>query len=301
MRRFAISLLLIFVSLHARAADLPPLVDAAWVRANIAKPGVVFLDVRSYGAYRAGHIPGAVFTNYGRDGWREKRDGVPGMLPDMSHLERLFGSLGIGNDTHVVIVPGGYGAGEMGVATRVFWTFKVAGLDTISILNGGMESYLDFKTPPLEKDSAHPNKATFKSHFRAKLVATQDDIKAAVAKRQVLLDLRPNDQFLGVNKTDTVKRHGTLPGAVNVPGTWLTEDDGGVFRNADTLKKLFAAANAPTAGELITFCNTGHWSSLGWFVQHEILGNKDVRMYDGSLADWTAKDANPLERKISLD
>ncbi|MEK9751914.1 MAG: rhodanese-like domain-containing protein [Rhodospirillaceae bacterium] len=223
------------------------------------------------------------------------------MLPEMTQLEMLFGGLGIGNDTHVVIVPGGYGAGEMGVATRVFWTFKVAGLDTVSILNGGMEHYLDFKTPPLEKDPAIPRPTKFKSEFQPRYLATQADIKMSIAKKGALIDLRPSDQFLGVNKTDKVKRHGTLPGAVNVPGTWLTQDDGGVFCNAETLKKLFAAANAPTSGEIITFCNTGHWSSLGWFVQQEILGNKDVRMYDGSLADWAAKDDNPVERKINLD
>lgn len=69
MRRFAIALLLILTAFSVQAAALGALVDAAWVRANIGKPGVVFLDVRSYGAYRAGHIPGAVFTNYGCDGW----------------------------------------------------------------------------------------------------------------------------------------------------------------------------------------------------------------------------------------
>ena len=31
---------------------------------------------------------------------------------------------------------------------------------------------------------------------------------------------------------------------------------------------------APTAGPAITFCNTGHWASLGWFVNSELLGNK---------------------------
>jgi thiosulfate/3-mercaptopyruvate sulfurtransferase len=45
---------------------------------------------------------------------------------------------------------------------------------------------------------------------------------------------------------------------------------------------------------VITFCNTGHWASLGWFVQSEILGRADVKLYDGSVADW-ALAGGPLE------
>ncbi len=277
-----------------------PLVDASWVRTNLGKPGIVFLDVRSFGAYRAAHVPGAVYTNYGRDGWRVKKGGVPGMLPSLKHLEKLIGGLGIGNDSHVVILPGGYSSGEMGVATRIYWTLKTVGLETVSILNGGMESYLDAKKPPLEKGAPRPVRSVFKADFQPRYLATADDVKAALSGQGKLIDHRPNDQFVGVNKSGQVKRHGTLPGAVNLPGKWTTIDDGGVFRDAKTLKILFDAVGAPIQGQTIAFCNTGHWASLGWFVQHEILGNKKVRMYDGSLADWATTNSNPMDRKISI-
>jgi thiosulfate/3-mercaptopyruvate sulfurtransferase len=281
-------------------AAAEPLVDATWVRSNIGKPGLVFLDVRSFGAYRAAHVPGAIYTNYGRDGWRVKKKGVPGMLPDMQHLEKLIGGLGIGNDSHVVILSGGYSSGEMGVATRIYWTFKVVGLETVSILNGGMESYLDAQKPHLEKGAPRPIRATFTAKFQPQYLATAKDVKTALAGNGQLIDHRPNDQFVGVNKSGQVKRHGTLPGAVNLPGKWTTVDDGGVFRDAETLKTLFEAVGASTEGGTIAFCNTGHWASLGWFVQHEILGNKAVRMYDGSLADWTVNPGNPVDRKIPI-
>ena len=296
-----IFLCLVLVSLAAPAHAASPLVDAAWVRDHIGKPGIVFLDVRSYGAYRAAHVPGAVFTNYGRDGWRVKRNKLPGMLPALPKLEKLIGGLGISNASHVVILPGGYGAGEMGVATRIYWTFKVAGHDKVSILDGGMESYFEFKKPPLEKGATKPAPVPFKATLRPEYLATAEDVKAALDGNSHLVDHRSNDQFVGVNKSGKVKRHGTLPGAVNLPGTWTTVDNGGKFRSAETLRKLFKAAGAPTDGPVIAFCNTGHWASLGWFVQREILGNQTVRMYDGSLADWTTKSGNPVERKISVD
>ena len=53
----------------------------------------------------------------------------------------------------------------------------------------------------------------------------------------------------------------------------------------------------PDQGSVIAFCNTGHWATLDWFVMSELLGNKDARMYDGSMLEWTAA-GMPMEVKI---
>lgn len=280
-----------------------PLVDASWVKDNIAKPDVVFLDVRSSPpAFQAGHIPGAVFTSYKRDKWRVKKDGIKGMLPPTANLEALIGRLGIGNADHVVLVPGGWSAAEMGVATRIYWTFKVLGHDRVSILDGGMGAYTAGKKNPLEKGMRQPTPKTFKADFQPQYLATAGDVKKALGGNgTVLLDNRPHDQFLGVNKSGSVKRYGTIPGAINMPGRWTTVNDGGDFRSARAMKQLYAAAKAPTKGDTITFCNTGHWASLGWFVNSEILGNKKTKLYDGSLAEWSRIKESPMDRKVKLN
>jgi thiosulfate/3-mercaptopyruvate sulfurtransferase len=50
---------------------------------------------------------------------------------------------------------------------------------------------------------------------------------------------------------------------------------------------VFAAqgidANAPS----VSYCNTGHMAAGSWFIQSEILGNPQVRLYDGSMHEWT--------------
>jgi len=273
-----------------------PLVDAAWVKANIGNPNVVFLDVRGNPrAYHAAHIPGAVWTSYGRDGWRVERDGVPGMLPPIDRLEKLIGRLGIDNASYVVLVPGGWNATEMGVGTRIYWTFKVLGHDKVSILDGGMTAYAADKRNPFERGAGTPAMKTFKADFRPELVASAADVKKAIkAGGAALLDHRPSDQYLGVNRSASTKRYGTLPGAVNVPATWATVDDGGNFRSPDVLRKLYGFAGASVDGDTINFCNTGHWASVGWFVSHELFGNEKARLYDGSVADWSRDPANPM-------
>jgi 3-mercaptopyruvate sulfurtransferase SseA len=39
---------------------------------------------------------------------------------------------------------------------------------------------------------------------------------------------------------------------------------------------------------------------MGWFVSSELLGRPEVKVYDGSMADWTRQDQPAIERRISV-
>ena len=297
------------LGLTGRAWTAEPLVNVDWVKANIGKPGIVFLDVRGEGRtdYTRAHIPGAVFSDYVKDGWRVKdKNGTVAMLPEPAAVEKLVGSLGIDNKTHVVIVPTGGNALDMGTAARIYWTFKVMGHDNVSILDGGWFAYaaVDEKTRkplnPLQSGNVAPGAKTFKASPRREMILTKEDVKKAAAGGKVtLVDNRPNDFFVGVTKAGPAKKPGTIPGSKNVPESWITENNGGKLRDKATIAKLYAAVGVPTSGDSINFCNTGHWASLGWFASHEILGNKKAKMYDGSMVEWSADPSLPIEVKIN--
>jgi thiosulfate/3-mercaptopyruvate sulfurtransferase len=310
----AITLALVLAGLAGAARAAEPLVDVAWVKANLGTPGVVFLDVRgplggaSKAHYLQAHIPGAIYSDYLRDGWRIKdNNGTVGMLPPAERLEKLIGGLGIGNESHVVVVANGTSALAMGSATRIYWTFKVLGHDAVSLLDGGMAAYLRARgtdrkpVNPLQSGEVKRPPATFQAALRADLLASKKQVKRALGAGATLVDNRPNNQYLGVNKAGLAKRYGTLPGAKNLPENWVTVNGGGTFRDSATLEKLYAAAGVPTRGAQISFCNTGHWASLGWFVSHELLGNSEARLYDGSMVEWSADAAAPMERRVQLN
>lgn len=295
------TLFLLFMATAALAAE--PLVDVAWLKANLNNPKVAIVDVQPLADYLRGHIPGAANTDFAKSGWREERasDKVPDMLPEkFDKLVAHIGSLGVGNDSHVVLVAPGKNHGDMGWATRIYWTFKVLGHDEVSILNGGMAAWTKDKTNPIETGAAKVTPKTFVAKPNMSLLATAADVKAAQAKGILLVDSRPEDQYKGINRNPKATQNGTIPGAKNLPAVWTTENGGGMFRNTNQLKKLYQVAGVPTSGDQINFCNTGHLASIGWFVSSELMGNKKARLYDGSMVEWTRTKAGPVEQKVTL-
>jgi thiosulfate/3-mercaptopyruvate sulfurtransferase len=291
MRFLVFLALLIAFSLPLQAR---PLVTAEWVAAQAENEGIRIIDVgRMPGEFLTARIPGSVFTDYKKDGWRVERNGVPDVMNTVPALESLLGRLGISSDKHVILVAPGHSAYDMASATRIYWTLKVLGHEKISVLDGGFVAYA-LKKLPLEGGPAKPAKtAVYTAHQSSGLEAFLPEVSES---KLPLVDARPSDEFLGINKSDKVLRPGTLPGAVNLPLVWMTVDGKGLFRTAAELKSLFAFAKVKADKPMIVFCNTGHTASLIWFVAHELLGNSQVRLYDGSLAEWSLDPRRPMSQ-----
>ncbi len=293
--------LLLAASRTAFAAD--PLVNVDWVKANLDKPGIVYIDFAPPTDYLRGHISGAVNSNYGKDGWREERasDKVPDMLPvKLDALGEMIGKLGIDNATHVVLVPAGMSSSDMGMGTRVYWTFKVLGHDNVSILDGGMAAWTKDKKNPLQAGASKAEPKTFKVNVRKDMIVTMDDVKKVKASGSLLVDNRPEDQYVGINRHPKATESGTIEGAKNLPNGWMTVNGMGQFRDKKQLEQLYKVASVPTSGEQINFCNSGHWASVGWFVSSELIGNKKARLYDGSMIEWTMLKGGSIEQKVKL-
>ena len=169
-----------------------PLVDAEWLARHGGDDRVVIVDVRSEADYRAGHIPGAVRTDYGEDGWRiTDGAGTPLMFPARgAGLDRLvasIGELGIANDSHVILVPYGRDETDVGVATRIYWSFKVLGHEEVSILDGGMRAYRSSGGAP-ESGVVERPAARFIAAIRQEMLVDAAAVRAALADDVALLD-----------------------------------------------------------------------------------------------------------------
>src|SRR5690606_12132019 len=215
MRFAAFVSVLSFLAAPALADEIRPLVDAEWVKLNAGKENVVVLDIRDNIAEtelgEKPYIAGAVVAPYASAGWRTEVEGVPGMLPPLEQITKLIGDLGIDDDDHVVIVPWGTDSSEFGGATRVYWTFKYLGHDEVSILDGGWRQF-DAAGGERSEKPVEPQPVNFEYELQEDLLATTEEVVAALEAGVTLVDGRPVEQFEGKSKSPVVHANGTIPG-----------------------------------------------------------------------------------------
>ncbi|MBT2771414.1 sulfurtransferase [Halomonas sp. ISL-60] len=291
------------LALETTQFETTPLVDAQWLNDHLDQDELVVLDVRSAidnggdaESFAEARISGSRYSSYTDDGWRETRDSVAGLMPEVSELETLIGNLGIDKDSAVVIVPAGTGATDFGSAARVYWTFKVLGHDEVAILNGG---FAGWQQQGFEIVSGEPDRydaAEFDATLREALVASTEDVEAARESQAQLVDARPTDYFTGDEKSSAARVAGTIPGARSLPHqSHLNDQNGAYYLDVDGLQSRINAAELDSSVRTIAFCNTGHWAATDWFVLSEVAGFENIAMYDGSMAAWTISDSRPVQ------
>jgi thiosulfate/3-mercaptopyruvate sulfurtransferase len=304
MSRF-VAIFMVFVSSLAMAEgnNTPPLVEADWLNDNLNRDNLVVLDVRSAidkggdrSSFQEGHIPGSVYSSYTGDGWRESRDGVAGLLPPVSSLERLIGSLGISNEDTVVVVPAGTGVTDFGSAARVYWTFRVLGHDQVTILNGGLAGWKAAGFQTEKGEGGQLPMAQFKGELQENLIASLEEVEKARETQGQLVDARPTDYFKGETKSPAARAPGTIPGSRSLPHhSFIAQQDQVFYLNRDVITEKVNLAELDPKARTIAFCNTGHWAATDWFVLSELAGFDEVAMYDGSMAEWSQDSSRPLQ------
>ena len=275
------------------------LLDTDGLATLLGSPDVVILDVRSGAngageqAFAVGHIPGARHTDYAADGWRARIGSAPGMLPDEEHLAHLFGRLGLTPGQRIVVVPEGKTANDFAAAARIFWTLRVAGYNPVGLLDGGTARWVAEGRPTERGGLRHAQAHNAPVAFVFAQRATADDVLGALAKHGPLVDGRAPSYFRGEEKAGDAKAAGHIPGAINIDYVEGFDAARGCLKPLSELQALFSRV---PPGAVISYCNTGHTAALNWFVLSEVLGRPDVRLYDGSMTEWTQNPAHPVAR-----
>jgi len=294
--------IIILIGSPAYADELTPLVDVDWIKAHADRDDVVLLDIRnqidggSAETFAAGHIPGSVHSDYLKGGWRSKVDGIIGQVPMVEQLETLIGSLGIDNDTTVVVIPAGVSSTDFGSATRIYWTFNYAGHDAVTILDGGYRAWTADPDNAIATGPSQPEPVIFKAVLRPELRADTQSIEAVLGQPDaMLLDGRPVKQFSGLAKHGAAKAAGHIPGATHFDHAQTFDKEAGKLLDINKLQSLLPK-EMDEADEIYSYCNTGHWASVNWFVLTKIVGKDNVKLYDGSMVAWTQDPARPVDK-----
>ena len=315
---FAVTLM---SSATAFAVQVPgPLVETQWLAENQDHVTIleVRVDTKSFTgspvfekdpksgkeklAKVGGHIPNSILVDYKKV--REDRpvDGhmVKMLIPEKPVFEKLMQSSGVNKDSTVIIVSKGETNLDMTIATRLYWEMKYFGQDNMAILNGGMAQWISDG----RKVSAEPSKPAtgnwVASAERKELLATSEDVANAMKDGKTqLVDTRSISQYMGMWKKPVLATAGHIPGAKVFPNELLTGPAApNKFFPAEKMKTLTAQLGLKSAADTITYCNTGHLASGSWFVMHELMGNKNVKVYDGSMHEWTMEKRPTVAMKM---
>lgn len=289
----------------SQAATVSPTITPAELKSLIDRKAVRVLDIRELFQgdgktpnYADGHIPTAVAAPYSSIRGPESN---PGEVISDKEFSELLSKWGIDQDSYVVIAHTGADPSDFGGAARFFWTLRLAGIKRISILDGGLGAWgaLGY---PLEKTTPAitPTKVRV-TLDKSQIVTTPQAIELVkqrdAGKRKLLLsDSRSEDYFSGAEKHSAAPRAGTLPGAKNFDHEEWFQLNTGKLQPKAKLEAIARSAGLITDDEIVTFCNTGHWSATTWFVISEILGRPNIRLYPESTIGWS-KTRNPMDNE----
>ena len=258
------------------------LVDAEWVEAHHGDPGVVLVEVdEDTSAYDKGHIRDAVKIDWKKD----LQDPVRRDFVDKAGFEALLSARGISNDDTVVL----YGGNNNWFAAYAYWYFRLYGHRNVKLLDGGRKKWelesRELVTDVPQRASTNYTAAEQDSSIRA----FRDDVVAAIGRLN-LVDVRSPDEFAGRLLApahlpqEAAQRGGHIPTAKNVPWSKAAEEDG-TFKSDAALRTLYGdEAGVDFGKDTIAYCRIGERSAHTWFVLHELLGQPNVKNYDGS---WT--------------
>ena len=289
-----------------------PLVSVAWLAHNVAHAAGTALrivDIRGktlppsappprYLAkpeeFALGHIPGAVFVDWTRD-IVDPDDAVPVQIAKAERFAARMGSLGIGDETAVVV----YDDYSHMFAGRLHWALRYYGHDAVRILEGGLKAWADAGLSLEASGSgAEPTPAIFTPRPRPELRRTADEVAQAIARGALLIDARGVPQFTG--QVSAASRSGHIPTARNVPYPTLLTGPEGAFLPPSELRAAFTKAgidaNALTPErEIIVYCNGGISATVP-MTALALLGIRDVALYDGSWNEWGNDASRAIER-----
>src|SRR5438876_6071265 len=114
----------------------PVLVTTDWLAEHVGDGDIVVAEVdENPDLFEEGHIPGAVRLH-----WRDDlQDPIERDLIEKADFEQLMGSLGIGNDTAVVL----YGDRNNWFAAYAYWYLKIYGHGDVRIVDGGRQKWIE--------------------------------------------------------------------------------------------------------------------------------------------------------------
>ncbi len=269
-----------------------PLVSGQWLVNHLEQVHVAdvrwYLDGRSgRDAYRAGHLPGAVFVDLDRDlSAPAGPDAGRHPLPDPASFVASLARLGLSPERPVVAYDDASGS----IAARLWWMLEAIGRPA-AVLDGGIGAWPasleagEPASPAAGADPAFPAGGVGPEWPSGSTVTTDEVDRRRGQADVVVLDARSPARYQGLKETIDV-RPGHIPGASNHP--WADNvDSDGRFLPPAALRARFEAAGAGGDRPVIMSCGSGVTACHN-LLALRVAGLPGAALYVGSWSAWAA-------------
>ena len=257
--------------------EQPQLISTAQLAQRLNDPNLRIIDARgTLATYLQEHLPNALFLS--TETLRITRGGIPGQMLPPERLAEIFGAMGIGADSEVVV----YSSAEdaFSAATYTALALMAIGHTRVAVLNGGFEKWkaenrpLTRAIPRFEPQmrTAQPNPDLFRTlEWLQKYLDSPEPVQ--------LLDARAPQAY----------QAGHIPTAQNLFLREMLRSEGGysVWRSPDEIRDKVRQLGIDPARPLVVYCASGREASQLWFTLRALLGI-EAQVYDGSWVEWSA-------------
>lgn len=275
---------------------IDPIVSSEWLHQHVDDPNLIVLDA-SQASNKAGltsefdsiQIPGARAIDLQKD-FSLTSTPLPTMLPDPEHFEQACRRLGIHSSSRIVVYD------NLGVffSPRVWWMFKTMGHHDISVLNGGLPSWVasGFDTEPNTSRPYEPG--DFSASFDATSVKSIDDVQENIRTQDsLLIDARSAGRFAGTAPEPREGlRSGHIPHSINLPYERVLEH--AAIKPKDELIPIFEELGVDDR-PLIFSCGSGI-SACILLLACELVRDNHTSVYDGSWTEWALREKNNMDK-----
>lgn len=265
-------------------------VSTAWLEQNLSSPDVVVVEVTDTPEVDHPHIPNAHFVAMksllSGEGW------PPDEMASIEQMRRTFEDAGIGDSGRIIL----YSSNPL-YATRAWLTLDYLGqADRVSILDGGYQRWAAEHRPLANKRTPHLS-ATFTPRPDPDRIVTLAEMQLAMNDGTRILDARNAYEFHGFRRGHDVARRGHIPNASCDPWQSNVHRDNSFLAPDELRAKYEKLLGKPDAKPVIVYCRTGMEASLPYFVLRSL--GYDVRLYDGSYAEWSRDKVLPVAKLSS--
>lgn len=283
--------LIVFVLLNLTLFANDAIISPKWLHDNMEKKNLRIVEVSNEDSFKLKHIKNAVLTSI--DKWRIPKDTFISIRP-ANEIEDEIRTLGIDNNTHVVIYAPITTPKDYLKASYLFWAMHYVGLHNVSILDGGLNNWIK-QGYELTQKTIEVKKTNFKVTLDPSKIADLDYVKEHLGKLP-MIDARPSDKYLGITPTATVERDGHIQGAMSYSWNYSVNEDF-TLKSIDQLDALFKDGyKLDKNKEVLVYCTGGLETSYNYFVLSGVLGYKHVRLYDASMKQWGNRKDTPMNK-----